>query len=143
MSLTVNQIIDIVAPQYSSDSDLTNTITLATQRTSESAFGVNYEYAIALRTAHILTLRDMNKNGVLSGLGGVTGNVTSKREGNTSITFGSISGIQAINTTKSVDLTLTRYGLDLLGLINGNITSFSVNNYTGIRNAYYGISEEE
>ena len=35
MSLSVTQIIAVIAPQFSSDSDLTNSITLATQRTAE------------------------------------------------------------------------------------------------------------
>lgn len=139
MSLSITQIINIIAPQYSSDTDLTNTIVIATQRTSEDAFGVNYNYAIALRTAHILTIRDMNKNGVNSGLGGVVGNITSKREGNTSINFG---GITALIGTKAVnDLGMTRYGIDLLGLIAGNIAGFSVANYSNVRNNV--LSEEE
>ena len=134
MSLTVAQTIAIIAPQYSSDSDLTNTTTLATQRTSESAFGDNYNYAIALRIAHILTLRDMNKNGVTSGLGGATGAITSKREGNTAITFGSLAGITGTTGLKTGDLALTRYGIELLGLIAGNIVGLSVTNYTTAEN---------
>lgn len=126
MSLTITQIITVVAPQYSVDSDLANAIILATQRTSESAFGENYTYAIALRTAHILTLRDLNKDGITSGFGGATGNITSKREGGNSVTFGSNTNI----SSNANDLALTRYGIELLGLINGNICGFSSSNYT-------------
>lgn len=134
MSLSITQIIDIIAPQYSADASLTNTITLATQRTSESAFGDNYYYAIALRTAHILTLRDMNSGGVSSGLGGAVGTITQKSEGNTSISFGSIAGITGTTGSKTGDLGLTRYGIELLGLIAGNICGFSVSNYSTIEN---------
>lgn len=130
MSLSIQQIIDIIAPQYSSDSALTNTIVIATQRTSEDAFDVNYNYAIALRTAHMLTLRDLNSGGVNSGTGGTVGNITSKKEGNTSINFGTLAGISGTTGNKGGDLQLTRYGIELLGLIAGNILGFSVSNYT-------------
>lgn len=132
MSLTVQQIIDLIAPQFIDDSGLTNAIVIATQRTSESAFGDNYNYAIALRTAHILTLRDMNKNGVNSGLGGVAGAVTSKSEGSSSIGFGSVTGLTGTTGNKAGDLGLTRYGVELLGLIAGNICSFSTANYSNV-----------
>jgi len=134
MSISTTQIIDIIAPQYSSDASLTNTITLATQRTSEEAFGDNYYYAIALRTAHILTMRDMNSGGVGSGLGGAVGAITQKSEGNTSISFGAIAGITGTTGSKTGDLGLTRYGIELLGLIAGNICGFSVANYSTIKN---------
>lgn len=134
MSLSIVQIITIVAPQYVSDADLNNTITLATQRTSDSAFGVNYTYAIALRTSHILTLRDMNSGGVTGGLGGATSAITSKKEGNTMITFGSTSGVNGTTGSKAGDLALTRYGIELLGLIAGNIPGFSLANYNNIEN---------
>ena len=132
--MTIQQIIDIISPQYSTDTDLTNTITLATQRTSESAFGDNYNYAIALRTAHMLTLRDMNSGGVNSALGGVAGVVVSKSEGNTSIGFSNIANVTGTTGLKTGDLALTRYGIELLGLIAGNICGFSVANYSNIRN---------
>jgi hypothetical protein len=134
MSLTVNQIIAVIAPQYVNDPDLADITILAIQRTSEPAFGVNYNFAISLRAAHMLTLRDMNKNGVNSGLGGATGTITSKREGNTSISFGSLSGITGTTGSRTGDLGLTRYGIELLGLIAGNIVGFSVTNYTDASN---------
>jgi hypothetical protein len=127
--MTVQQIIDVIAPQYSTDASLANTVILATQRTSEDAFGDNYSYAIALRTAHILTLRDMRKDGVNSGLGGTAGMITNKSEGNTSIGFGSMTGFIKNNSN---DLALTSYGIELLGLINGNIVGFSVANYSNV-----------
>jgi hypothetical protein len=131
MSLSVTEIIDTIAPQYTGDSRLTNVITIATQRTS-SEFGDNYNYAIALRTAHMLTLADMNSGGVTSGLGGAVGAITQKREGNTSISFGSNSSLTGTTGKKAGDLALTRYGLELLGLIAGNIVGFSVANYNNV-----------
>lgn len=142
MSLSVAQIIDTIAPQYSSDSGLANTIIIATQRTSQSAFGDNYNYAISLRVAHMLTLRDMNSSGVSSGLGGAVGAVTDKREGNTSISFGSISSLTGTTGKKAGDLALTRYGLELLGLIAGNIVGFSVANYDNVVANLNNIEEE-
>jgi hypothetical protein len=140
MSLTVNQIIDIITPQFSTDASFTNTITIATQRTSEEVFGENYNYAIALRTSHMLTLRDMNKNGVSSGIGAGAGAITSMSEGNTSISFGSLMNMTGTTGNKSGDLGLTRYGIELLGLIAGNICGFSVANYSNVKN---NIEEEE
>jgi len=142
MSLTVNQIIDAIASQYSTDTDLANFITLATQRTSETDFGDNYNLAIAYRTAHMMTLRDMNKNGVNGGLGGAVGNITSKKEGNTSISFGNLNNLTGTTGSQTGDLQLTRYGIELLGLIAGNICSFSVSNYTTAKNNYLGESNE-
>ena len=131
--MTVQQIISVIAPQYSIDPDLDNIIILATQRTSLSAFGDNFNFAIALRSSHMLTLRDMNKLGVSSGLGGAVGAVTGKSEGSSSISFGSISGLSGTTGNKSGDLALTRYGLELLGLIAGNICGFSTANYSNVK----------
>jgi len=140
MSLSVAQIIDTIASQFSADSRLTNMITIATQRTSESAFGVNFSYAVALRTAHMLTLADMNSGGVTSGLGGAVGAITQKSEGNTSISFGNLSSLTGTTGKKAGDLALTRYGLELLGLITGNIVGFSVANYNNVE---ININNEE
>jgi hypothetical protein len=142
MSLSVTQIIDTIASQYTGDSRLTNMITIATQRTSEEAFGENYNYAIALRTAHMLTLADMNSGGVSSGLGGAVGAITQKSEGNTSISFGSNSSLTGTSGKKAGDLALTRYGLELLGLIAGNIVGISVANYSNVT-ANINNEEEE
>ena len=137
--MTVQQIIDLIAPHLSSDSGLANAIILATQRTSESAFGDNFSYAVALRTSHILTLRDMNSNGVNVGLGGASGSVTSKREGDLAITFGDAS---SASWSTGSDLELTRYGRELLGLIRGSISGFSAANYSNVEASLYGISDE-
>lgn len=142
MSLSVNEIIAVIAPQYSTDANLANTITIATQRTSETAFGVNYNYAIALRTSHMLTLRDMNSNGVNSGFGGVTGPVTSKSEGSSSISFGSYNVMSGTTGLKTGDLGLTRYGIELLGLIAGNIPGISVANFLEVNNSLTSEYEE-
>lgn len=139
MSLSVQQIIDIISPQYSSDSDLTNTITLSTIRTSEDAFGDKYNYAIALRVAHILTLRDMNKDGVSSVLGGASGSISNKREGDLSVSF---SGMATASLKSSTDLSLTRYGIELQGLIDGNIVKIGLSNYSNVRNSLLGVTDE-
>lgn len=135
MSLTVTQIIGIIAPQFSADSDLANTISLVELRTSSDAFGVKYNYAVALRAAHILTLRDMNS---ISSGGILAGNVTSMSEGNTSISFGGSS-----SNSDNSDLNLTRYGMELLGLIRGNILGFSISNYSTARTNLLSDDEEE
>jgi hypothetical protein len=140
--MTVQQVIDLISPQFSADSGLTNATTIATQRTSESAFGDNFSYAVGLRVAHMLTLRDMNKLGVSSGLGGAVGAVTGKSEGSSSISFGNIAGLTGTTGNKSGDLALTRYGLELLGLIAGNICGFSAANYSNVELNVLGEEDE-
>lgn len=115
--MTVEQILETIAPELSTDPEKSNHITLAKQRTSTTCFGVNYNYAVALRAAHTLTL----KNNANSGLAGSVGGITSKREGDLSIGFGgqSATGIKG-------DLGTTSYGVQLDELIKGNITGISV-----------------
>ena len=114
--MTVEQILETIAPELTSDTEKNNHITLARQRTS-TCFGDNYNYAVALRAAHTLTL----KNNAQNGLAGSVGGITSKREGDLSIGFGgqSATGIKG-------DLGTTSYGVQLDELIKGNITGISV-----------------
>lgn len=123
MALSVSSILDAIAPQFSTDADKSTFITIATGLTSTSCFGDNMNLAIALRTAHMMTIRDMEKDGVSSAYGGASGAVTSKREGDLSISFGNNS---SGNGSQNEDLNLTKYGKQLLGLMRGQIIGFSL-----------------
>lgn len=92
-----------VAPEHSGveSSRLTRMVTLSKLHTSQKYFGDLYSYAVALRTAHMLTVSDRE---------GSSGNLQGKREGDLSVNFG-ISG--SLDTR----LDVTSYGSMLMDLI--------------------------
>ena len=113
-SSTAKDIIRVECPDLYASADLDTYITLATQQTSQCFFGVNYNYAIALRACHNYTL---TTGAFASGVGG---SVKSKKEGDLSISYGSIA------KGGGGDLQLTTYGLRLKGLIDAGPGAISV-----------------
>ncbi len=109
---TASAILDVIAPELASDSKKADHISLAVLRTSSTKFGDKYNYAVALRAAHTLTIANRE-----SGEG--TGSVKSRKEGDLSISYGTIKGIDGY-------LDQTSYGVELSGLIRGNIGAFSL-----------------
>jgi len=107
--MTASQILDLIAPQYMADPNKASFIILARGQTSLCFYGTNYERAVALRTAHMLALRDAAQ----SGAGG--GEVASKREGDLAIAYHK----STIGDGDS-DLVLTIYGKQLMGLTAGS-----------------------
>lgn len=103
MPQSATAIFDIIAPQYASDSDKPDFISLARDRTREAWYTTNYEYAVALRAAHMMTLTKTRA-------AGESGSVTSKREGDLAIGYGSVGN------GKGGELNLTHYGRQLEGL---------------------------
>lgn len=112
---SASEILSAIAPQFDSNVNRATHLNLATNRTSSSCFGKNYNYAIALRAAHSLTLSERALTS-----GGASGSITGKKEGDLSISFGSTRG------NNNGDLSQTSYGMELKGLIDGNIISISV-----------------
>lgn len=110
--MTASAILSAIAPQFDADSNRSTHLQLATKRTNSTCFGENYNYAVALRAAHTLTLYQRAQS-----TGGAAGSVTDKREGDLSISF-SAGG--------DSDLDLTSYGKELKGLIKGNIVATDV-----------------
>ncbi len=106
-TVSVRDIIRIQCSGLYNSTDLNTYIILATQQTSQSFFGINYNLAIALRACHMYTLN--NSNGINVG----SGPIKSIKEGDLSISYGSISGMNS-----SSDLQLTSYGIRLKGLID-------------------------
>jgi hypothetical protein len=112
---SASAIFDTIAPQYASDSNKASFIVLARDRTSLEFFGDNYEQAVALRAAHMMTLTNSRSSG---GTGSSeSGSVASKREGDLAISFAQGAGEIGI---KSSDLSQTHYGVQLMGLIKGS-----------------------
>jgi len=108
--MSVTQLIGALAPAYTGDSRIPVFTTLATQQTSRSHFGVNYELAVALRVCHMLARNP-------SSAPGSAGAVISKREGEIAESYQVSSGMQK----KYGDLCSTPYGAQLADLIEGNI----------------------
>lgn len=109
--MSYSAVFDAIAPQYSADSGKATFLSLAVNRTSACIFGDNYDLAVALRAAHMMVLRDRRS--------GSPGAASSKREGGLGITYSQAS-------KGDPDLSQTHYGVQLQGLINGNVGAISV-----------------
>jgi len=114
MALTVTQIFDAYAPAYAGDSSKTNFILLAKDQTNRCFYGTKYNQAVALRAAHMMTLRDR----AASGGGG--GAISSMKEGDLAISYATSA------TAKNDDLSQTSYGRLLLGLRRGSSPAIGV-----------------
>lgn len=117
--MTIEQILDTIAPQFSTVINRADFITIAIGRISCTMFGDRYNLAVALRTAH-----DMTVAGVNNGSNGFAYNglITSEREGDLSRTFGTNGG----SANNYSDLLTTSYGNQLYGLIKGCIPKVMV-----------------
>ena len=99
MAQSASAILDMIAPQFASDPNKAEFITLATNRTNENYYGTtNFSLAVAYLAAHMMTLADTNRE---------AGSVTSKREGDLSISFA------AVQDKSGGALSLTKYGRQL------------------------------
>lgn len=107
MGGTPESILDTIAPQFQSRADKADFLSLAASRTNACFFGVQANYATALRAAHLLTLLTTRPNGE-------TGNIASKSEGDLSLSFG------GGGSSNDGDLTATYYGQQLLQLRKGS-----------------------
>lgn len=108
--MTVNDIISTLCPGLAADANLTNYVTLATQLTSTTFFGVNTTFAIALRASHMWA---MKQRAMASATGG---SVTQITEGKLSMSF------QAIQGNVHSDLMSTTYGQQLKALMGPGIS---------------------
>ena len=124
MASSVKEILAAIAPQFPDDAQMDVFIELATGQTSACFFGTKANHAIALRTAHMMTLSD--QNGMFAG--GQAGQVVSKKEADLSVGFGPTgSGTNTVDA----DLGQTSYGIQLMGLRKGSNAFMGV---TGVDN---------
>jgi hypothetical protein len=100
-------------------------LSIANGRLSSDAFGAKYNNAVALLAAHILSM----SSGARSG--GVGGAITSKKEGDLSINFGS-------NPAFTSRLDSTSYGQDLEQLKRECIFAPNINAIPGIQTGNFG-----
>ena len=117
MSQSASSILDIIAPQYTTDPNKASFIVLARGRTNTCVFGDNTELAVAYRAAHMMAKRD-----IASDTGGGGGQLAGKREGDLAITYHKSSSGGSTDS----DLSETSFGNDLLGLMKGNIPAVGV-----------------
>ncbi len=108
--MSVSQIIAALAPSSAGDSRVGIFTTLAMQQTSRTHLGENYELAVALRVCHMLARNPAAGTGD-------SGAVTSKREGDLSVSYQVSADLQR----KYGDLCSTPFGAQLADLIEGNV----------------------
>ena len=104
--------LSIIAPQFDTVTGRNDFIELATIQTGECWFGDKYEWAIAYLAAHFISLSQLSQSGATSGGGGP---ITSKKEGDLSVTFGKSGGN---SPTDKDSLLETPYGRQYLTLLN-------------------------
>lgn len=105
--------IKIICPPLFGNNDVAGFINMAQNDLSISFWGTKYPEAVALLASHIWFR--FGSGGICAGgyaEAGSTGAITSKREGNTQITYQSIES----STSDDADLTTSRYGLRLIAL---------------------------
>lgn len=110
MALTASQILGVIAPQYDTHAKRADFLEMAAMQTSAEFFGVDkYERAVALRAGHEIMLSTTR-------LLGEVGSISSKTEGQLSVTFGGASRV----APKGLESLLqTAFGMELLDLIQG------------------------
>lgn len=118
--MSIETVLDAVAPEFAVDAAKATFISLATVRTSTVSFGdvtgEVYELAVALRAAHMMSLRDKATD-----TGGNSGKIGSQREGDLAVGFAPVIGV-----VQSIRLDATSYGMQLVELINGQIMTANV-----------------
>ena len=111
------KIIKCIAHQYADSPLLECRIKIAESLTGQ-AFGDCYDYAVALRVCHMFALDEINGGNLTDNSGvGYAGTVTSAKEGDLSESRGFVGGNPIIGGGHA-DLQTTRWGLELVGLMN-------------------------
>ena len=119
--LSVEDHLRAIAPQCLTDGSYQVFIEMAEERTNRCFYGAKANQAVALMAAHIWYMLGSGNGGAGSGNleGGSTGSLSSKREGDLSVSYSSPSATLAMKTTTDAELAQTRWGLMLLNLRKG------------------------
>lgn len=121
--LTIDQYLAAIAPALAADENKSVYIEMATERTNFQFYGEKSNQAVALMAAHLAFLFTSAAGSLGAGSGsaegGTTGTITSKREGDLAVTYGSGAASSAIKNASDADLAQTRFGLQLLALRKG------------------------
>lgn len=112
MALTARLILSAIAPKFDINPNRDVFLEMAALQTSISHFGEEkYERAVALRAAHEMSLATTRNLGE-------SGSITSKSEGQLSVSFG--GGGSRITPKGLESLIQTAFGHELLDLIEGS-----------------------
>ena len=120
MALSITAIITLRAPQFASDPRLNDFIELAELQTS-SGFGARYNFAVALRVLHVLTLEVIHNGLTSASTSGtaIAGIIASESEGDLSRSYENTSASMGAGVAgRYVNLSTTAYGTELIELIN-------------------------
>ena len=115
---TASEILSAYAPAFDGDATRDTHLAIAEGCTSSTRFRVNRPLAVALRAAHTLCL----SSGSSAFAGGSSGPITSKSEGDLSVSYAQSRG----GAGYSCGLDATPYGRELQGLINSSIAGVAV-----------------
>ena len=121
MALTAAQRLDLIAPQFAGHASQASYLAMAAELVAPaSSCGWTADrrnQAVALQAAHLMTLAyDPSYAGGASG-----GAVTSKREGDLSLSYGSVQ-----SASDDADLSQTTYGRQLLELVRRSFVFIGV-----------------
>ena len=113
--LEIDAYLETMSPQLITMDTKATYVSIASLATDATFFGDNYNYAIALRMAHLFELDSRGDNNA--------GFITSKTEGRVSVSYWN-----SPNQKSQSDLHTTRFGKTLLGLIHRIGVSASTSN---------------
>lgn len=130
MSLSVSQIIAARGPQFTGDPRLSSLVTLAKKELDATAFGDNYNKAVAYKVLHILTLEKISQGnpGTGANSGVQVGGVDSVSEGDVSVSYSKPGSSSSSSlSARNDDLSSTQFGKELLALMKRSIVTFRNN----------------
>ena len=121
--LTIDQYLAAIAPALATDANKAVYIEMAAERTNKCFYGGKYNQAVALLAAHIAFLLNAQAGAMGAGSGsadaGSVGTITSKREGDLSVSYGAGAVSVSDAGVSDAELAQTRFGLMLLALRKG------------------------
>ena len=116
MALSPEKIIETICPELSGSPSLQVYLGMAVEVTNPGFYGAVYNQAVAYRAAHLFTLFDGGGGTTTDAIGVLGGGapISSVSEGSLSVSFA-----QNANACGETDLSSTKYGKMLIGLIKG------------------------
>ena len=117
---SASEILSAIAPEFDAVPGRSTFLGMAESRTSSTFFGGNRSQAVALRAAHMLAL---SSSGSAERIGGAGGPISSKSEGQLSVSFGFRA---SSSSSADSDLDQTSFGLQLQGLMRASGASVRV-----------------
>ena len=105
--MSASSVLSVIAPQYDAIANRNEFLSLAALQVNATWFGAKYDLAVAYMAAHLISLNPSTGEGT----GTASGFITSKREGDLSVTYAKPSSGGASET-----LTQTSWGQQFIQL---------------------------